>query len=85
MRRTIHRRIGLALMVGLALGAAINEVTFALLREESRPAQEIILLIPEGTAELVAAGEQPPAIPSAMSFVAGDRLLVVNEDLVDHQ
>lgn len=84
-RSEIFRRIGLAMLIGLAIGAAINEVTFALLGESSRPPQTVELVIPPGAADLVARGEQPPSIPAAMTFVAGDVLLIRNEDEVAHQ
>jgi hypothetical protein len=45
----------------------------------------ITLVIPEGTADEVARGEQPPGIPSNMSFVVGDTLIVKNDDKVEHQ
>ena len=63
----------------------INEFTFYFLKETARPPQEIVLTIPAGTAEQVARGEQPPAIPENMVFVVGDTLIVQNEDTVDHK
>jgi hypothetical protein len=47
--------------------------------------REIELVIPAGTADQVARGEQPPSIPQNMTFVVGDRLVVKNDDLVDHK
>lgn len=79
------RRIGLAMLVGLAVGAAINEVSFAFLREDDRPPAAIELVIPPGTAELVARGDQAPGLPDGMRFVVGDTLVVHNRDRVDHQ
>lgn len=84
-RGEVFRRIGWAMLIGILVGAAINEVTFALLRESSRPPQTIELVIPPGTAEMVTRGEQPPSLPPAMTFVAGDVLLIRNEDSVAHQ
>lgn len=85
MKRDIFRRIALAMLIGLAVGAAVNEVTFAFLRESSRPPQTVELVIPPGAAEMVARGEQPPSIPAAMTFVAGDVLLIRNQDEAAHQ
>lgn len=86
MRRSdLLRRIFWAMLIGLAVGAVVNEVTFALLRESSRPPQVIELVIPPGTAEMVARGEQPPSLPAAMTFVAGDVLVLRNQDIVAHQ
>ena len=83
--RVIIRRILISLLIGLVLGAAINEITFLFLRQTARPPQEIKLVIPDGTAERVANGESPPAIPKSMIFVVGDTLIVRNEDKTDHQ
>jgi len=79
------KRILVSLLIGLLLGLVINEFTFYFLKETARPPQEIVLTIPAGTAEQVARGEQPPAIPENMVFVVGDTLIVQNEDTVDHK
>ena len=85
MSKTIIKRVLLSLLIGIAIGAAISELTFLSLRESSRPPKAIILTIPNGTGELVARGEQPPALPENMVFVVGDVLIVKNEDVIDHQ
>ena len=79
------KRILVSLLIGLLLGLVINEFTFYFLKETARPPQEIVLTIPAGTAEQVARGEQPPAIPENMVFVVGDTLIVQNEDTADHK
>lgn len=84
-RKQILKRIGISLLLGLLLGAAISEVPFLFLRETARPPEEITLVIPNGTSEQVARGEQPPSIPENMSFVVGDVLVIRNEDVVDHK
>jgi hypothetical protein len=84
-REQILKRIGISLLLGLLLGAAISEVPFLFLRETARPPEEITLVIPNGTSEQVARGEQPPSIPENMSFVVGDILVIRNEDVVDHK
>jgi hypothetical protein len=84
-REQILKRIGISLLLGLLLGAAISEVPFLFLRETARPPEEITLIIPNGTSEQVARGEQPPSIPENMSFVVGDILVIRNEDVVDHK
>ncbi len=43
------------------------------------------LIIPQGTAEQVARGEQPPSIPQNQVFVVGDTLVIRNDDVVDHK
>jgi hypothetical protein len=84
-REQILKRIGISLLLGLLLGAVISEVPFLFLRETARPPEEITLIIPNGTSEQVARGEQPPSIPENMSFVVGDILVIRNEDVVDHK
>lgn len=84
-RTQIIKRIVYSMLVGLLLGAVISEVPFLFLQENARPPEEITLVIPQGTAEQVARGEQPPTIPENMVFVVGDTLIVRNEDSVDHK
>lgn len=79
------KRVAISLLVGLAVGAAISEITFVFIQQTARPPKEVLLVIPPGTAERVARGEQPPEIPSSMAFVVGDTLIVRNEDAVGHQ
>lgn len=79
------KRIVVSMLIGILLGVLISEFSFIFLQETARPPQEVILTIPEGTAEKVARGEQPPSIPPDMVFVIGDTLVVVNDDLVDHK
>lgn len=81
----ILKRIAISLAIGLVIGALINELTFLFLRQTARPPQVVELVIPAGTAERVAEGEMPPTIPTSMSFVVGDTLLVRNEDATDHE
>lgn len=84
-REQVLKRIGISLLLGLLLGAAISEVPFLFLRETARPPEEITLVIPNGTSEQVARGEQPPSIPENMAFVVGDTLVIRNDDVVDHK
>lgn len=84
-RNILLKRIVISLVIGLVLGAAVSEIPFIFLRETARPPQDVILTIPNGTAEQVARGEQPPTIPANMIFVVGDVLIVRNEDMVDHK
>ena len=46
----IIKRILVSLLIGLIIGAAINEITFMFLRETARTPKVIELVIPEGTA-----------------------------------
>jgi len=67
------------------LGVLISEVPFLFLQDTARAPRDVNLTIPAGTAEKVARGEQPPSIPENMTFVVGDRLVVKNEDSIDHK
>jgi len=79
------KRILLSIGLGLLIGALVSEVPFLFLRDTARPPREITLTIPEGTSASVERGEQPVSIPENMTFVVGDKLIVNNEDLVDHK
>jgi len=79
------KRIAISMLIGIVVGAIISELSFVFLQETARPPREITLTIPNGTAEQVARGEQPPSIPQDMVFVIGDTLVVKNEDNVDHK
>ena len=83
--KTTITRIAVSMLVGLLIGAAINEISFLFLRETARAPKAIELVIPDGTAEKVARGETPPTIPDSMSFVVGDTLVVKNEDRSAHE
>lgn len=84
-RSQVLKRILYSMLIGLLLGVAISEIPFIFLRETARAPKEITLVIPSGTAEQVARGEQPPTLPENMSFVVGDTLTVKNEDVKDHK
>jgi hypothetical protein len=83
--KVILKKVSISLLVGLLFGIALNEITFYFLRETARPPKVIELVIPAGTAEKVARGEAPPAIPDSMKFVVGDTIVVKNEDTANHE
>ena len=85
VRKTVLRRIGLSMAVGMLIGVAVSEVSYLFLQEVNRPPEKIEITIPEGTAQKVAQGESPPTIPDEMTFVLGDTLVVINEDRTDHE
>jgi hypothetical protein len=63
-----------------------NEAAYVLQKDEyDRSPRTVELVIPEGTAARVAAGEEVSAIPGEMVFVLGDTLLVRNEDVISHE
>lgn len=74
------------MLVSLVIGALISEITFYFLHSgETRPPKVVELDIPAGTADQIARGQGDPALPSSMTFVVGDTLLVKNQDSVVHQ
>ncbi len=79
------KKVLVSLLIGLVIGAVISELSFVFLRSTVRPAQVIELVIPDGTADRVALGEASPGIPSSMTFVVGDTLLIKNDDSVNHE
>ncbi len=86
MRRNVFaKRILISLALGMLVGVALSEVSFWLLGETAREPRTIVVVIPPGTAELVARGEQPPTLPKGMVFVVGDILSIKNDDSADHQ
>ena len=86
MNRAILKRIGISLALGLAISWLIAEGSFAILKDKSDHApQRVELVIPAGTADKVAAGQAVPSLPANMLFVAGDTLVVKNQDSTSHQ
>lgn len=85
MNPSIRKRILISIALGLLLAAATTELSYQVLKRENREPAQIELVIPDGTAGQVAAGQLPPDLPLDMTFVVGDTLVVKNEDSVDHQ
>lgn len=79
-------RLSITLVIATVFAFLFNEITYLMLKENTdRAPTTVRLVIPAGTAERVAAGEQPPDLPAEMTFVVGDVLEVQNNDTVDHQ
>jgi len=86
MIRPYLNRLVIVFIISLTFAVAFNEISFLLQKEKyDRAPETITLVIPEGTAARVEAGEDVPSIPSEMEFVLGDVLTVRNEDNVSHQ
>jgi len=85
MKKSMIKRISIAILLGITLGAVTMEIAYQLLKRENRAPKEIQLVIPAGTAESIAQGQTPPSIPDDMTFVIGDTLVVVNQDDIAHQ
>jgi hypothetical protein len=84
-KNLLIKRIFISMLIGLLIGVILSEVTFLFLGQTAREPQTITVVVPAGTADLVARGEQPPSLPEDMTFVTGDTLVIDNRDSVDHQ
>jgi hypothetical protein len=79
-------RLGIILAISVVAVTAFDEIVFSLQKDQNeRPAKTIELVIPAGTAQRVAAGQNAPGIPTEMVFVRGDQLVVTYHDTVIHQ
>lgn len=82
----IARRLAVSMLLGVVLAWGMSEIAFALLKDSSdHVPQQVQLVIPDGTAKRVAAGQADPSLPADMVFVVGDTLVVKNDDQVSHQ
>jgi hypothetical protein len=80
------RRLIISGIIGIVLSIAISEGAYQALRDDTdRDPQTVELVIPDGTADQVEAGNTVESIPEKMVFVEGDVLLVKNEDTTNHQ
>lgn len=78
-------RFLLILALSIAAVWLISEIGIRMQDESAaRAPRTVELVIPDGTAARVAAGENPPEIPAEMGFVLGDVLVLRNEDSVAH-
>jgi len=79
-------RLGIVLLISFVGVAIFNELAYLWQKDDyDRPPQTFQLVIPTGTAEQIAKGQDIPSIPAEMIFVLGDTLEVVNQDVVSHQ
>lgn len=77
------KRMLISLVIAIVLAGIGSEIAFRLQGiKSSRGPQTIELLIPAGTASLVAQGQT--VLPAGQTFVTGDVLVVKNEDTVTH-
>ncbi len=81
-------RVAVGLVIGLLFGFLLSETSYLLTpgkQSAEREPQEVTLVIPYGTSDQVQAGVYNRSLPSDMTFVQGDILIVKNEDVVPHQ
>src|SRR4030065_2819308 len=84
--RQLLRRIILLLLVSVVFVFGLSELVYRLQREEtSRGPRRVELLIPDGTGERIANGEDMQTVPDEMVFMVGDTLVVDNQDAIDHR
>ena len=69
---------------GVAAAWALTMIWWALLEPNSVPDSAEVLVIPMGTADAVAAGDEAPFIPNSLSLGRSGKLIVHNEDVVEH-
>ncbi|MCC6261804.1 MAG: hypothetical protein IT311_13170 [Anaerolineales bacterium] len=79
------QRILISMALGLAVGIVLSEVTFYFLGETAREPATITMVVPAGTADLIAHGGQPALPIENTIFVNGDVLVIDNQDSANHQ
>lgn len=80
------KRIVITTVISLIVAFGFNEITYRMQKDPNDRAPDIItLVIPNGTAARVEAGDGVNLMPEEMVFVVGDVLEVKNEDSVPHQ
>lgn len=78
--------VALSLFVGILLALVMTELAYGFqVKSQDRDGKQLRLVIPLGTANLLQAGGESPNIPTDMTFVVGDVLVVENQDDADHQ
>jgi len=87
MTYAIMARVIICLLAGIFGGWVISEGSYQLNKnpEARDEANKVVLEIPEGTAERLSKGESASDIPTSLTFVVGDLLVVKNDDTVSHQ
>ncbi|MFQ5967693.1 MAG: hypothetical protein ACE5MI_08790 [Acidimicrobiia bacterium] len=82
--RRILRAVGIVAVV-VALMWAVSAAALLIYTRGTRDATTHELVIPPGTQERIAAGENALALPPTWSFYADDELVLLNQDLVPHR
>lgn len=84
--RERRKWIDLVVLLGVSMVGmfALSAIALVIWTNAARPPQTIVLEIPDGTAELIAAGENPLGITDPWAFQADDILVLDNRDRVRH-
>ena len=79
-------RLAIVMAISLVFALVFNEITYLISKDPAdRAPKTITLVIPAGTAERIASGNELRIFPDEITFVVGDVLEVVNEDIEPHQ
>ena len=82
--RVSLRVVAASLLLGFLLGTILTVAAWtAFGAQQVGPPRDVQLVIPAGTADAIAAGG-PTVIPSEIRLTEGDRLVIANQDAVDH-
>lgn len=86
LSNSLGSRFLISLLLAMLLGWGIGEFSFQTISGTGRNVpQQIELVIPSGTAELISRGENTLNLPDDLIFLSGDVLVVKNLDSVSHQ
>jgi hypothetical protein len=79
-------RLAIIFALSVVIVIAFNEGSYFLLKDQNdRAPKTIQMIIPEGAAASVEAGQNPIDLTEDMVFVVGDVLEVTNQDSLSHQ
>jgi hypothetical protein len=79
-------RLALVMAISLVFALVFNEITYLISKDPTdRAPKTISLVIPAGTAQRIASGNELRIFPDEITFVVGDLLEVLNEDSEPHQ
>lgn len=81
-------RAGVGILAACLFGWGLSAASYYFTpnkEDAQRDPQQVELVIPYGTADQVKQGAYNPLLPTSMTFVEGDLLIVRNEDKVAHQ
>jgi hypothetical protein len=82
----VDRSPRLVLLLFALAGIALVGTSIGLARlVGERDGVDRVIVIPAGTAERLAAGQDVALIPEDLDFRLRDRLIVINDDVVEHQ
>lgn len=83
--RQLFLRLALCTLATVSFAAVPSFAWWFLIDAAPAEASTVTIDIPAGTAEQIAAGAQPPSLPKNLELRSGDRLLLRNLDMADHQ